>query len=109
MGHPGRPADAAGRGVRPCRAPACPGDASRLSGPVTPEQRLREVFGLTAAEARLAAELVAGKTLDDVSEERQVSLATVRSQLRSVFQKTETGRQAQLMQLITSLPDISDA
>lgn len=83
--------------------------ASRLSGPATPEQRLREVFGLTAAEARLAAELVAGKTLDDVSEERQVSLATVRSQLRSVFQKTETGRQAQLMQLITSLPDISDA
>jgi DNA-binding CsgD family transcriptional regulator len=63
--------------------------ASRLSGPVTPEQRLRQVFGLTAAEARLAAELAAGKTLDDVSEGREVSLATVRIQFRSVFQNRD--------------------
>jgi DNA-binding CsgD family transcriptional regulator len=83
--------------------------ASRLSGPITAEERLRQAFGLTPAEARLAAELAAGKTPDEASEGRQISLATIRSQLRSVFQKTDTRRQAQLVQLVTRLPDVSGA
>lgn len=61
-------------------------------------------FNLTKAESSLAAGLAEGRTLQSLAEERQVSLNTVRSQLKAVFAKTNTRRQAELVALLASPP-----
>jgi DNA-binding CsgD family transcriptional regulator len=63
------------------------------------EDRLRQAYGLTLAEARLAGRIVQGARLDEISDELQLSIATLRTQLKSVLAKTETRRQGELMQL----------
>ena len=61
---------------------------------------LAAVFGLTAAETRLAAQLASGASLAEAAEKLKVSRTTVRTQLQSVFAKTETRRQADLMRVL---------
>jgi len=62
------------------------------------------LFNLTDAEAQLAVALCAGLTLDNVAMDRGTSLHTVRSQLKSLFNKTGTKRQADLIVLLLSSP-----
>jgi DNA-binding CsgD family transcriptional regulator len=64
---------------------------------------LRDVFDLTAAESRLAVAVASGKDLETFSAERQLSKQTVRNQLKSVFLKTGTNRQAQLTVILSTL------
>lgn len=66
-------------------------------------QLLCALFDLTPAEARLADRLVAGASLNQVALNHGVSITTIRSQLRSIFAKTGTSRQAQLVALLSSL------
>lgn len=54
-------------------------------------------FGLTPAEARLVALLFAGGSLRSSAEALGVKYETVRGHLKSVFQKTRTRRQAELV------------
>jgi DNA-binding CsgD family transcriptional regulator len=61
---------------------------------------LQRLFGLTLSEAALAVHLARGATLTEIAEERGVTLATVRSQLASVFDKTQTSRQTHLVALL---------
>ena len=61
---------------------------------------LQKIFGLTAAEARLAVLIARGETLDQVAQACKVSMATARTQLSGVFQKTRTHRQAELVALL---------
>jgi DNA-binding CsgD family transcriptional regulator len=72
---------------------------SSLTAPASIESRLCDAFGLTRAEARLAGRIIAGETLNEISDVMDVSLATLRTQLKSIFQKTDTNRQGQLMQI----------
>ncbi len=58
---------------------------------------LEQLFGLTPAEARLTAALVAGKSVKEYTEEARVSLNTARTHLKSVFAKTGVKRQAALV------------
>jgi DNA-binding CsgD family transcriptional regulator len=69
---------------------------------------LRDLFGLTPAETRLAIRLGGGMSLTDAAAELGVAKATVRSQLNAVFQKTQTNRQGELVQLLNTLPRVSD-
>lgn len=69
---------------------------------------LREVFGLSAAEARLAAAIARGRTLAEISQAEGTSRETVRSQLKAVFSKTDTSRQAELVLLLSRLSDRFD-
>lgn len=69
----------------------------------TDPQTLRDVFGLTAAEARLATALTRGSTLVDAAQTIGIARNTAKVQLRSVFAKTGVHRQAQLVALIASL------
>jgi PAS domain-containing protein len=69
-------------------------------------RRLVELFGLSPAEACLAVGLVAGKRLEDIAEERSVRMPTLRTQMRSILDKTGTDRQADLIRLIVGLPAI---
>lgn len=61
---------------------------------------LTELFGLTRAEASLALQLVQGLSLDEAAAASGISRYTARAQLTSVFAKTQTHRQPQLVSLI---------
>lgn len=69
----------------------------------TPETTLRGAFRLTQAEARLASRLASGDPLDTVCDRLGIAKETGRNQLKSVFAKTGTSRQAELVLLIASM------
>lgn len=71
----------------------------RLSTPTPRATGLRQVFGLTAAEAALMEALADGSELRQIAETRRTSYATLRTQLRSVMAKTATRRQGELIAL----------
>lgn len=54
-------------------------------------------FSLSRTEARLSAALVAGRSLSDYARETGVSRNTARNQLATIFEKTGTRRQAELV------------
>ncbi len=56
----------------------------------------RLLHGLTAAETRLAEALLLGLTPADIADQRNVSMPTVRTQLRSLYAKTGVTGQAAL-------------
>ena len=64
---------------------------------------MRSLFDLTAAEARVAQGIAAGKTLEDLAQAGGVSINTVRNQLRRVLEKTGCARQAELAALLSSV------
>jgi len=73
--------------------------------PRLPDPRLLAVlFGLSRAEARLALRLLAGHTPQECAREAGVGVATVRSQLHSMFAKTGARRQAELVALFARIP-----
>ncbi len=60
-------------------------------------------FGLTAGEARLAASVASGVGVDGAAASLGVSRETARTQLKAVFAKTNTSRQAELAGLLARL------
>jgi DNA-binding CsgD family transcriptional regulator len=69
---------------------------------------LQQVFGTTKAEARIANRLLCGESLQEIAEATGVSIGTVRSQMKALFVKTGTHRQAELVALLTRLAMISE-
>jgi DNA-binding CsgD family transcriptional regulator len=67
--------------------------------PESPETLLQQAFGLTRAEARLAALLAVGMPPNQCAETLRVSLATIRTQIRSLFGKTGARRHGELVSL----------
>jgi DNA-binding CsgD family transcriptional regulator len=63
-------------------------------------EALRRRFGLTRAEAAFLGEIVKGDGLQAAADRLGVSLATARTHLRHVFEKTGTQRQAELVGLM---------
>jgi DNA-binding CsgD family transcriptional regulator len=61
---------------------------------------LQRLFQLTYAEARIAALIVNGHHIDDIAETLAISLNTVRTHLRHIFEKTNVERQADLIHLL---------
>lgn len=68
-------------------------------------RRLRELFGLTTAEARLAQAMARGTSLQGFAAAMGISEGTARVQLKSVFAKTSTHRQAELVALLARVAD----
>ena len=64
---------------------------------------LREVYGLTGAEASVAEALQAGTSLGDYARERRVSLNTVYTHLRHIKDKTGCKRLAELIRKLNDL------
>ena len=64
---------------------------------------LRSVFRLTEAEARLAAQLAFGNSLETVADQFGIAKETARSQLKSIFAKTGVHRQAELVAVLAKL------
>ena len=65
-----------------------------------PAALLRARWGLTAGEAALCLALVAGARLAEIAKRNAVSTETLRTQLKSVFAKTGTHRQSDLIRLL---------
>jgi DNA-binding CsgD family transcriptional regulator len=61
---------------------------------------LKDRFDLTPAEARLVARLMTGESLRSCSKALGIQYETVRTNLKSVFQKTKTHRQAELVMVV---------
>jgi DNA-binding CsgD family transcriptional regulator len=68
------------------------------------EQVFRGLFGLTPAEMRLSRLVAEGKGLREAANQLGVTYETARSQLKSIFGKTGTRRQGELVRLLLTLP-----
>ena len=64
---------------------------------------LRQAFRLTPSEARIALWLAEGKSLEEAAHEMTVAQETARSHLKSIFRKTGTHRQGELVALVARL------
>jgi DNA-binding CsgD family transcriptional regulator len=73
-------------------------DPDKLKNPV--DFLFGDLYGLTEAESRLVSELMGGGGLTAAAESLGLSRNTVHSQLASVFQKTGTRRQGELLRLL---------
>ena len=71
-------------------------------------RQLMDLFGLSAAEARLARAICHGSSVEEFASDQGVRLSTVRTQLSAVLHKTGSERQAGLVRLIASIPVIRD-
>ena len=65
--------------------------------------RVIKTFSLTPQEANIALKIAQGKSPRQIAREREVSIHTVRNQLKSAMAKMEVHRQAQLVKEITRL------
>ena len=72
--------------------------------PETDEETLRQFYGLTPAEARLAQCLAQGQRLDEAAATLHITSGTARTHLKHIFSKTETTRQAELVRLMLNGP-----
>lgn len=89
-----------------------PGAAIVLAGDAAASRRerervLRALFGLSSREAQLAEAFLQGKRLEEYASERGISINTAKTQLRAVFAKTDTRRQAELIRLLDAMPVVS--
>lgn len=76
-----------------------PGEAH----PLVQAEALTLMFGLTPSESRVAAGVLSGQPLRNIATELKIAPATAKSHLLSVFGKTETHRQVELVRLAASL------
>ena len=67
---------------------------------------LQNVFGLTEAELRVAQAMFEGATLQQIAARFGISHNTVRVQLASIFDKTRTNRQVDLIAMLSRLSHI---
>lgn len=65
-------------------------------------QRVRRLYGLTDAEARVMAALTLGETVEEIALAHGVRTSTVRAQVRSIFDKTGVHRQSDLVRIALS-------
>ena len=66
-------------------------------------EMLSSIFGLTDAEAGIAALLAAGHSLESVAATAGIQPSTARAHLKAIFNKTGVHRQQDLMRILTSL------
>jgi len=83
-----------------CRPAVCVVITDPAREALPPAQHLQRLFGLTPAEARLAARLAIGEELRVAAEKLGITYGTARSRLAQLFQKTDTRRQGELVRLL---------
>jgi DNA-binding CsgD family transcriptional regulator len=64
---------------------------------------LSQMFGLSRAEANLAAVIAAGISPEQAAEELGIARETARTQLKAIYAKTDTHRQGELIALLSRL------
>jgi DNA-binding CsgD family transcriptional regulator len=64
---------------------------------------ISQAFGITTAEARFVSLFASGMSVADVAERLGITRETARKHLKSVFSKTDTHRQSELISLVARL------
>jgi DNA-binding CsgD family transcriptional regulator len=77
--------------------------APALTPPPAPGEAMATLFDLTVAEARVFAQIAAGRTIVEAAEALGVQVTTVKTHLAHIFAKTDTRRQADLVKLSAAL------
>ncbi len=104
-------------GVRPfvvSIATAAPGVAVLLFGIAGEKRavdraRIEAAFGLSPAEGTVALALLDGNDVDEIARRSGISRETVRTHLRRLFEKTQTGRQPALVLALQSIGALTRA
>ena len=73
-----------------------------------PLDSLRRLFGLTPAEAALAAAMGRGVALADYAGNAGITTGTARKLLKQLFAKTDTHRQGELVSLLLRSPVVRE-
>lgn len=66
------------------------------------DRMLRQLYDLSPAEARVAVKLADGCSITRIAQELNVSAHTIRSQVKSILQKTGAARQSDFVALVRS-------
>ena len=104
--------------VAPCRVlvvPVAPGDDGRdiaffalIYAPNGSQEIslevLRQLYGLTKAQAEVARSLYAGRSAEDTALALNLSLNTIRTHLKHIFTKCDVGSQAELLHMLALGP-----
>lgn len=69
-------------------------------GQIPYAETFRHLFELTQAEAEVVSLLAAGHSLEEISRQRGVAIATTRTLLKRVYAKTRASRQGELIRLV---------
>jgi DNA-binding CsgD family transcriptional regulator len=80
----------------------------RMTGEAGRDARLQAIalrFHLTPAEQRLVRALADGHTLESAADSFEIRRSTAATQLRSIFAKTGTHRQAELVRMVLAAPE----
>jgi len=106
IAYPARLSSLISNPISECQAIIILVDPEKRSYP--PAVALRKVFHLTEAEARLAARLGSGDSLEETCDTLGIMKDTGRNHLKNVFAKTGTHRQAALVALLAGILDRSE-
>src|SRR5262249_3958379 len=68
-----------------------------------PTAWMTDAYGLTPAEVRVALAVSSGATIRNVARQLKISVNTVKTHLRRVYEKTGTNRQAELSRLMATI------
>ncbi len=80
---------------------------SELTWPKDLTNTLRSAFDLTSAEVDVVRLVTTGLAAKEIARDRGRSLATVRTQMKSILAKTETRSQSELVRLTLGLMDLA--
>ena len=72
--------------------------------PEPPKVLIRRLFGLTNAEADVALRVLRGDDITPISADLALSIATIKTHLHHIFDKTDIHRQAELVRLLLAIP-----
>ena len=75
--------------------------------PVPSTQLLQEYFDLTLAEVKLAQSLARGLSLEEAARHLNIKMSTARTQLASIFLKTDSQRQGKLIAILSRIAHMS--
>lgn len=75
--------------------------------PVPSAQLLQEYFDLTSAEVKLAQSLARGLSLEEAARHLDIKMSTARTQLASIFAKTDSQRQGKLIAILSRIAHMS--
>lgn len=92
-------------GLSPINRPLAVLFMSGRTGPAPViQERLRRLYGLTATESEVTAQIVQGRTVKEAALALDVAESTVRTHVRAIFGKTGTRRLPDLVRLVLSGP-----
>ena len=70
-------------------------------------EAMQQIYGLTEAELPILMAVSQGLSAAEISDQKKISIATVRSHIQHIYQKTGVNKASQLAQLVATLPRVS--